>query len=591
MVSHQFIRDTFSRFWETAPRNHILIPPIPLIPDDQTTLFTSAGMQPLIPYLIGKIHPLGKRLYNIQPCFRSQDIEEVGDNRHTTFFEMLGNWSLGDYYKKEQLEWVYGLFTKELGLPQEKLCVSVFEGNRDVPKDVESATIWKKLGIPENRIRYYGVGQNWWSRSSTPDQMPVGEIGGPDTEIFYDFGERHSCGKDCHPNCQCGRFLEIGNSVFIEYRKNTNGKLEPLSQKSIDFGAGLERLLAALTGTPDIFTTELFFPIIQSLERHSGKKYEDRESSHGMRIIADHMKAAVFMASQGVKPGSKKQESVMRRLIRRSVVKLVELAIPPEKIVPILCQEIFNMYKSVYFQNNHSYGIDLVIGNEVKAFLKTLHESTKLLQKETITGEFLFNLQQTYGFPYEIAVEQLEKWDRQFDRIKTAKEYKDAFKKHQEKSRLSSAQMFKGGLADKNEQTLRYHTATHLLHQALLDVLGQEVRQEGSNITGERLRFDFYSTKKPSEAEIKKIESIVNEKINEGLPVSYEEKPLSDALKIGARATFKQKYPEVVKVYSIGNYSKELCGGPHVENTKDIGSISIYEWEKIAANTYRIYAR
>lgn len=598
IITHVQFRDLFKKFWEK--KSHVEVPPIPLVPkDDSTTLFTGFGMQQLVPYLLGEPHPLGKKLYNIQPCFRAQDIEEVGDNRHTTFFEMLGNWSLGAYFKEEQLKWCWDFFTNELSLPKEKLYISVFAGTKTIARDEESASIWKKLGVPEEKIFYYGVDKNWWSRAGVPENMPAGEPGGPDSEIFYDFGEElgfHEKSQwrnhKCHPNCDCGRFLEIGNSVFMQYKKNSDGSFSDLPNKNVDFGGGLERILAAVNNDPDVFKTDIFSTIISEIERRSAKKYANSTTQSSFRIIADHLKAASFIAKEGIEPSNKERGYVLRRLIRRCAVKMMQLDMNPEKDIPYICKTIIKNYQDVYFQKKDIVDLHILIGEEAMSFLSTMNRGVKFLQNSgEINGKLLFDLKQNYGFPLEIALELLKEWKILINEDKIKNEFHDQFIKHQQFSRKSSAGKFKGGLADHSDQVLKYHTATHLLHQALFDVMGTDVRQEGSNITSERLRFDFYSPQKPETPQINKVLEIINSKIKESLPVSFKIIPKGEALKIGAKAFFREKYGDMVKVYFIGNYSKELCGGPHVKNTQEIGKVEIYKFEKIGSNLYRIYAK
>ena len=602
LITHQQLRKKFSNFWKS--KNHIEIPPIPLIPkDDPTTLFTGSGMQQLVPYLLGESSPLGKRLYNIQRCLRAQDIEEVGDNRHDTFFEMMGNWSLGDYFKKEQLNWLWEFLTKELLIPQEKLYVSVFSGDKEnsLPSDNESFEIWKKMGISESHIYKYGPKTNWWSRAGVPNNMPAGEPGGSTSEVFYEFLDvphNKKYGNSCHPNCECGRFIEIGNCVFMRYKKEKNGSFSLLPSVNVDFGGGLERIIMAIENQIDLFQTQLYVSTINIISKESGMKYENNKPA--MRIIADHIKTAVFLAREEIKPSNKEQGYVMRRLIRRAVVKMLELKIVPLKIIPILCQNVIDIYKPVYFEKQDINKIILSISNEAYLFQKTVDKGIKILQtQKNIDGKSLFNLKQSFGFPFEIAVELLKKWGKEVNEVQLKTDFNSAMVKHQSLSRSASAGKFKGGLADQSKQTLKYHTTTHLLHQALFDVLGNEVRQEGSNITGERLRFDFYLSRKPTEEEIKKVENIINNRIKESLPVTSKILHKEEALKLNAKSFFREKYPEMVKVYFIGGstsspqdtYSKEFCGGPHVSNTKEIGEIKIFRWEKIGSNLYRIYAK
>ncbi|MDH7476393.1 MAG: alanine--tRNA ligase [Microgenomates group bacterium] len=594
-LSHFKLRQLFAEFWEK--NNHKLVPPISLIPqNDPTTLFTSAGMQPLVPYLLGENHPLGKRLYNIQRCFRSQDIEFVGDNRHTTFFEMMGNWSLGDYFKQEQLSWFFEFLVEKIKLNPEKLYVSVFIGENNLPKDTESIKIWQKIfksykinAQLNERIFAYSSEKNWWSRAGVPKDMPPGEPGGPDSEVFFDFG--YPIHKNCHPNCECGRFLEIGNSVFMEYKKNPDGSFSPLPKKNVDFGGGLERILAVLNNNPDLFMSELYLPIIEEIEKTTGKKYQDKKNSPIIRVIADHLKAAIFLINDGVVPGNKEQGYVLRRLIRRTTLKLKHLTGDDKKINLInnLVNKVIKIYGEIYFSKEKNYQfITEIIENEMLKFGQTLKRGLSQIERlKKIDGKIAFDLYQSYGFPLELTEEILREKGVVVDKQQFARE----FAKHKELSRVGSIKKFQGGLANKSQQTIKYHTATHLLHQALYDILGNSVRQEGSNITDERLRFDFFSLKKPTDIDIKQVEKIVNQKINEGLIVNFQLIDKEIALKSGAKAFFKEKYPQLVKVYSIGNYSKEICGGPHVKNTREIGKISIYKLEKIGSNLYRLYAK
>ncbi len=597
-LTHTKLRELFSQFWQEAPRNHKRVPPAPLtLQEDPTTLFTSSGMQPIVPYLAGEPHPLGNRLYNIQPSIRTQDIEEVGDNRHTTFFEMMGNWSLGDYFKEKQLAWCWEFYTKVVGIPREKIYVTVFEGNKEVPKDEESAAIWKKLGVREDHVFYYGVDKNWWSRSGAPDTMPLGEIGGPDSEMFYEFDSPHNpqYGNECHPNCDCGRFMEFANSVFIEYKKGSDGSLSELPQKNVDFGGGLERLAAIVNNDPDVFTSDLFSKIISGIQDVSKKKYDNNENKAHMRIIADHMKAAMFLIQDGVTPSNKEHGYVLRRMLRRSAIKLHKLmgGIRTIDEFMIIVNSIIDTYSETYNLSKMKDAYHHIIASEVTKFANSISNGIKQLEKnETITGKKAFDLYQSYGFPLEI----IEELAREKGQTINHEEFEQEFNKHKELSRSASAGMFKGGLADHGEQTVKYHTATHLLHQALFDVLGDDVRQEGSNITSERLRFDFSTSQKPTDEQIKNVVTIITEKIEQGLPVSFKILPKDEALRIGAKSFFKEKYSDQVKVYYAGNdihtaYSKEFCGGPHVSNTKEIGTIDIYKLEKIGSNLYRIYAK
>lgn len=589
-ITHFNFRKLYSRYMES--KGHQEAPSIALVPkDDPTTLFTGSGMQQFVPYLLGETHPLGTRLYNIQRCIRAQDIDEVGDNRHDSFFEMMGNWSLGDYFKKEQLVWFWEFLIKELHLPKEKLYVTVFKGVDGIMPDDDSYNIWRTIGIPENRIfKYEG---NWWSRAGAPKQMPAGEPGGPDSEVFYEFTSvihDQKFGKDCHPNCDCGRFLEIGNSVFMQYKKLPDGSFEPLPKQNVDFGGGFERLMMAMEDNPDMFETSLYRPIIQEIERITRQKYEG-DNKPAMRIIADHLKASVFLIKDGVLPSNKEQGYVLRRLLRRLTIKLRKLLgkLPSANEAAQISKIVLEMYAGVYFKVEDDFLlISKTVEEEIGRFSVSLEKGLKEIHKlEKVSGKDAFNLYQSFGFPLEVTEELLREKGEAVDK----KQFNDEFKKHKDASRSASIGKFKGGLADNSAKTLSYHTATHLLHQALFDVFGSEIRQEGSNITGERLRFDFYSTQKPTPEQLTKIQEIVNKQIQAALPVECKILPKAEAEKLGAKSFFRDKYPEMVKVYFIGDYSKEFCGGPHVKNTKEIGSLTLYKTEKIGSNLYRIYAK
>ncbi len=583
------IRKKYLAFFKVEPRNHKEISFAPLVPlDDPTTLFTSSGMQQLIPYLTGESHPEGNRLVNSQPCLRLEDMDEVGDNRHTTFFEMLGNWSLGNYFKEEQLSWFLEFLIKELGLPKEKLWVSVFEGTKGVPKDEESAKIWEKIGIPKERIHFYGVKENWWSRSGSPDKMPVGEIGGPDSEVFFEFTQiEHDpkYGKECHPNCGCGRFMEIGNSVFIEYIKKADGQLEELPHKNVDFGGGLERMTAAVNNNPDIFQIESLKKIISVIEKETGLKYGTNvKQDRSFRIIADHFRAAAKLFEEGVEPSNKLQGYILRRLIRNAALRVRELS------GDVSTTELST--KIIEKTNNASMSAKL--GSEVNNFMKVLGKGVQLVIKNMKIQPF--DLYQTYGIPFEVAQEIFlnvrgEKLAKK-DRIKFEKK----LEKHQKLSRTASAGMFKGGLADSSVEVTRLHTATHLLHASLRKILGDHVQQKGSNITAERLRFDFTHTQKLTGSEVKEVEDMINEQIEKGLLIGFKTASLDQAKKDGALAFFGEKYDQKVKIYTVGDpkggwFSKEVCGGPHVSSTSEIGRVKIFRQEKIGAGTMRLYAR
>lgn len=581
------VRRKFIEFYKA--RGHVEVPSAPLVPEnDPTTLFTSSGMQPLVPYLLGQPHPLGKRIVDSQKSFRAQDIEEVGDNRHTTFFEMLGNWSFGDYFKKEQLPWIFEFLTKELGLPKERLYVSVLKG------DEESVNIWKQLGVPKDKIFSYGVDKNWWSRAGEPDKMPHGEPGGPDSEVFYEFTQvQHDpkFGTHCHPNCDCGRFMEIANSVFMQYCKREDGSLEELSNKNVDFGGGLERLVASTEDNPDVFMTDLFTPIIALLEELSGKKYQDE--TRAMRIIGDHVKAAVMMMADGVVPSNKMQGYVLRRLIRRAVLYGRNLGVAFGSLVVPIARIYQDAYPEVLQKASE---IQRVLEEEAIRFGKTLERGLREAERvSVIDGTIAFHLYESFGFPLELTQELAREKGQQVDR----QEFEKQFEAHKETSRTAAKGMFKGGLADQSEKTTKLHTATHLLHAALHKILGDRVRQKGSNITAERLRFDFTHTNKLTKEELEGIEGLVNEKIKENLAVTFAVMDKEEALKSKAMAFFGERYADKVKVYTIGNpstssgsppFSREICGGPHVSFTGTLGRFTIMKEESAGAGVRRIYA-
>ncbi len=592
------------------------MPSSSLLPDDPSVLFTTAGMQPMVPYLLGQEHPFGTRIANSQKCFRAQDIEEVGDSRHTTFFEMLGNWSFGDYFKKEQLRWVFELLIKELELDPMRLYVTVFEGNDQIPRDKESVLLWKELfasvgveakdvedaatkGMQGGRIFYYGAEKNWWSLSGTPEQMPAGDPGGPDSEMFYEFPDvQHDVrfGEKCHVNCDCGRYVEIGNNVFMEYQKQEDGSFRLLDQKNIDFGGGLERLVMALEDRPDIFKTDVFKSIIAKLEEVSGIRYE--EHPRNFRVISDHVKAAVMLIADGAIPSNKSQGYLVRRLIRRAMRYTILL--DSRKIVPLFTaagESVIDMYSDIITREK-DYIMKIII-DEIGKFSKTLHAGLKEIGKiEELNAVNAFSLYETYGYPFELT----EEIARERGQEVSYGEFRKEFEKHQEKSRAGLEKKFGGhGLildtgelkaADDRELKIvtRLHTATHMLHAALRKVLGEEVHQAGSDITAERLRFDFTFPRKVTAEELKKVEDLVNEGIKKDLTVTKEEMPYEEAVKTGALSFFKLKYPPKVNVYSVGDFSKELCGGPHVTHSGEIGSFRITKEEASSAGVRRIRA-
>ena len=590
-----------AKYFEFCQKNgHTLIPRAKLIPDnDPSTLFTGSGMQPLVPYLLGEEHPAGTRLVDSQTCLRAQDIEEVGDNRHTTFFEMLGNWSLGDYFKKEQLPWFFEFLTEVVGLDPNKLFVSCFIGDakNKIPKDEESAKIWVDLfaskgitaktveighedkgyekGMQGGRIFFYDSGNNWWCRAGDIDAMPVGEPGGPDSEVFYEFDfieHDKKWGEYCHPACDCGRFMEIGNSVFMEYIKTEKG-FKKLPKQNVDFGGGLERISAAQINSPDVFKISLLWPIIQKIEELSGKNYDSHTES--MRVIADHLRAATFLAVDGVVPSNKAQGYVMRRLLRRAIRYAFELGVEQNllnKVAPIITTLYEKDYPEV-LENKEI--VQQALEREEKVFRQTLRNGLKEFKKMTSTGdnltaEHLFKLYDTYGFPTELSLE--EAYSQKIDvEENILQKFELLMEEQRNRSRTATKGEFKGGLADHSEVTTKYHTATHLMYRALRNILGDHVIQRGSNITTERLRFDFSHDSKMTPEQIEAVENMVNEQIEKDWPMSYREENTKEVLGkvLGA---FGDKYGEVVKVYTVGdpdgvNYSREICGGPHVTHT------------------------
>ncbi len=579
-----------------AKRGHAVIPSAPIVPEnDPTTLFTSSGMQPLVPYLLGQEHPKGNRLVDSQLSFRAGDIEEVGDNRHTTFFEMLGNWSLGDYFKKEQLPWVYEFITEELKLPKDRLWFTCFAGDESLglPRDTDSAEIWKSIGVSEDRILFYDAKKNWWSRSGTPEKMPAGEPGGPDSEIFYDFETPHdpAFGQMCHPNCDCGRFMEIGNSVFMEYIKDSDGSFGKLPKQNVDFGGGLERLTAATRHNSDVFLIDVFVAARTLLEVSSGKKYDQSESiTRSFRIILDHIRAATFMLASQVRPGNAEQGYVLRRLIRRATRESDKLGIV-DSVLGDIANEFGAAYAAAYpFVQAAQVEIEDQIRKEEDQFKKTLTNGLRELEKmgKDIDAFMLFT---TYGFPVELTAEIAKEKGITLDLEKVNKQMEE----HQATSRAGAAQKFAGGLADHAEQTIRYHTTHHLLLKALQTVLGKGVHQRGSNITSERLRIDFSYGQKMTPEQIKQVEEIVNQKLSEKIPVVRTVMKKEAAEKLGAEHEFGATYPDTVSVYSVGPlenaWSIEFCGGPHVANTSElVGKFKILKEEASSAGVRRIKA-
>ncbi len=628
MTAHEIINKYISFF---EKRGHKRIPNSPLVPlNDPTTLFINSGMQPLVPYLLGEEHPLGTRLLNVQNVFRTVDIDEIGDSRHLTFYRMIGNWSLGDYFKKEQLPWVFEFLTDRnegLNIDPNRLYVTVFKGNDEISKDTESIDLWKnifaKVGIDaqENeRILLYDVDKNWWSRSGTPDKMPPGEPGGPSSELFYDFGpdeqsdggrlraERDRGGgfheksafkdQECHVNCDCGRYWEIGNSVFMQYQKQENGGIKPLPKQNVDFGGGLERLLGAAENKPDIFKTSLFTPTIEAIEKQTGKIYQENKKS--MQIIADHLGGGIFITAAGIQPGNKDQGYVLRRLIRRAhdnfsnlggkdLSEILETIVNQYKETDPNLIEKYENIKNIILEETNKYKHSQTRANAflIKKYKKTGDE---LMGSVEISADDAFIIYTTHG----LSPTQIKSLGYTFDE----KRFAEKMKGHKDLSKSGAGQKFKGGLADTQERTIMGHTATHLMHQALRDMFGKELHQSGSNITTERVRFDFNFDRKLTDDEVKQLEDTVNEKIKGNLPVHFEMIPTDEAHKMGAIGLFMDTYGEKSKIYFIGGdsqkpeeaYSIEFCGGPHVDFTEKVKSFKIIKQEALGRGQRRIYA-
>ena len=611
------LRRKFIDFYISKKHKEISSAPL-LAENDPTLLFVNSGMFPLVPYFSGQKHPSGKRLVNSQRSFRTDDIEKVGDGRHTTFFEMMGNWSLGDYFKKEQLNWWYEFLVEVLKLDPARIYQSVFAGDNTVGRDDESVEILKDIfkkynissevgpatlgdgdkgpnvDIDFNNYRIFPyLDKNWWKRGDA-----IGELGGPDSETFYDTGKNHDTkyGKYCHINCDCGRFIEIGNSVFMQYKKTGQG-WEELSQKNVDFGGGLERMVTVSEGASNVFKTDLFNDYISYLEDKSGKKYEDSPAS--FEIISDHARASVFLIADGGAPSNKDQGYFVRRLIRRALVHLKNLNVEFGAFSD-LSKIVIKKMSSPYENLKEKEGVILKnISEEVDKFSDTIEKGVKyfekiISEKKIVSGEDAFNLFTTYGFPLEITKEMAQEKNIKVDE----EDFYKRINEHKSISRKGSEQKFKSGLADTSEATVRLHTATHLLHESLRRVLGEYARQKGSNITSERLRFDFYCPRKMTEEEIKKVEKLVNEQIQKKLKVYCEETTPERAKDLGAIGLFNSKYGEMVKVYSIGGpleskigvFSKEICSGPHVNNTEELGNFKIIKEEACSSGVRRIKA-
>ncbi len=583
----QEMRETYVDFFKG--KEHTYISSAPLIPEnDPTVLFTTAGMHPLVPYLLGERHPAGTRLVDFQKCVRTGDIDEVGDASHLTFFEMLGNWSLGDYFKKESIAWSYEFLTDVLGMDPNQLAVTAFEGEGDIPRDEETAAIWRSHGMRDDQIYFYGKEDNWWG--------PAGQTGpcGPDTEIFYDDG-RPKCGPDCGPSCHCGKFTEIWNNVFMQYFKDADGKFTPLKQMNVDTGMGLERILRILNGKETVYDTPLFTGIIGKLEQISGRTYgTDAEDTKAFRIVADHLRAATFILGDGVTPSKMGQGYILRRLIRRASRYMSKLGIE-DACMQTISEVVISEYSKAYpeLERNREFILTNISGEEEK-FRKTLTKGLRRFNemlsengdRKVLDGEMVFRLYDTFGFPVELTQELAAEQGLEVD----IDDFNNRFRTHQENSRAGADQQFKGGLADHAVETTKLHTATHLLNAALRRFVSPDIQQKGSNITAERLRFDFNLDRKCTPEELKAIEEFVNEAIRAEIPVVCEEMPYEEAMARGAIGVFTDKYGEMVKVYTIGDISCELCGGPHVSNTSELQGFKIKKEESSAAGVRRIKA-
>ncbi len=607
-MNAQEIRNAYIKFFED--RAHVAIKRAPLVlKDDPTTLFTGSGMQPMIPYLLGEPHPHGKRIVDSQTCLRAQDIDDIGDNRHTTFFEMLGNWSMGDYFKEQQIEWMWEFLSDVVGLDMSKIYVTCYGGNETygVPKDEDAAKIWTKLfenaglshetadiGSEEagysrgmnagERIFYYDGSKNWWSRNGNEENTPVGDPCGPDSEMFYDFETPHNpeFGDHCHPNCDCGRFMELGNNVFMAYKKVAEGEFEKLEKPNVDHGSGLERIAAAKLNDPDVFKISVMWPIIEKLQTLSGKRYESHTES--MRVIADHLRAATFLSVDGCVPSNKEAGYVMRRLLRRAIRYSFELGIQEnflQEIVPVIADLYHEDFPEVADKRDE---VIAVLVKEEKVFRQTLKKGMKVFEElcssqSEITGENVFMLYDTYGFPLEMTVEEAFHWSKPME-DNWLNNYNAAMQRQRQRSQTAAKGTFKGGLGGQTLQHKKYHTATHMMYQALREVLGDHVVQRGSNITEERLRFDFSHPEKVTREQLDQVEEIVNREIAKDLQISFAEYPTEEATgPLGALGQFGDRYGETVKVYSMKDsnadpderpFSFEICGGPHVDHTMQL---------------------
>jgi len=585
LISSDKLKKMFLKFFQK--KGHKVIANASLIPEnDPTALFTSAGMHPLVPYLLGQPHPSGKRLVNVQKCLRTSDIDEVGDSFHLSFFEMLGNWSLGDYFKEKSIPWSYEFLTSKewLNIDKDRLYVTVFAGNDNIHRDTESARIWEELGVPKERIFYLPREDNWWG--------PIGSTGpcGPDTEMFYDTG-KEPCGSECKPGCSCGKFDEIWNNVFMEYNKTPDGEYELLEQKNVDTGMGVERTVAVLQGKDNVYETEIFTPLIEKIKELAGIEVVPDNQSRSVRVICDHSRAATFILAEGIVPLNVEQGYVLRRVIRGAIRhgKLIGIE---EEFLGELSRIVIETYSRDYphLKSNEDF-IVTELGKEYKKFNNTLARGLNRFNRiasenKRIDGKDAFLLYQSFGFPIEITKEL----GRENGIFVDVDGFREEFEKHQEVSRVSADKRFGSGLADTAEATVKLHTATHLLNEALRRVLGKDIAQKGSNITQERLRFDFNFDRKLTDEEIRVVEDLVNGQIEKALPVKRIETTLDEAIKMGSQAVFEQKYGEKVSVYSIGDFSTELCSGPHVGNTRELGRFKIVKEEGISAGVRRIRA-
>ncbi len=584
------LREKFQAFMES--KGHHRIPSASVIPEnDPTVLFTTAGMHPLVPYLMGTPHPSGSRLTDVQKCIRTGDIDDVGDSSHLTFFEMLGNWSLGDYFKKEAISWSWEFLTSPeyLGIDKDRLAFTVFEGNEDCPRDEESHDIWRSMGVAEDHLFYLPKKHNWWG--------PAGITGpcGPDTEMFI-ITDKPACGPDCSPACSCGHYLEIWNDVFMQYNKQKDGSFVPLAKKNVDTGMGLERTICVLNGKKTVYDTDAFVDILAKIAELSGHQYEESEEiTRAFRIIADHMRTSTFILGddRGVSPSNTDQGYILRRLIRRAVRYGMQLNMP-DGFTAEIAQVIINQYREAYpeLERNSHFVLEQLKLEEAR-FAKTLRQGNKEFDKVAsrvengvIDGLSAFHLYDTFGFPIEMTCELAKERGLSVD----TESFQEHFKKHQELSHQGADQKFKGGLADQTVETARLHTATHLLHAALRKVLGDEVAQKGSNITAERLRFDFSFGRKVTKEELAQVEALVNDAIKADVPVVCEEMTVPEAKAKGAIGLFENKYGERVRTYKMGDYSFEICGGPHAEHTGELGSFKILKEESSSAGVRRIKA-